>query len=160
MKIAGIIKNDVVNGIGVCTSLFTQGCPHHCKNCFNPETWDFNGGKEIDIEELKKTLIKSIKENGVHRNFSILGGEPLCPENTKEVKEIIQAIKEEYSDIQIFVWTGYEYSFLQEKAKYNEYLKYILSNINYLIDGLYIEEQRDYSLWLRGSRNQHVYKIK
>jgi anaerobic ribonucleoside-triphosphate reductase activating protein len=157
MRIAGIIKNDVVNGIGVCTSLFTQGCPHHCKDCFNSETWDFNGGYEIDINSLKETIIKAISNNGIQRNFSILGGEPLCPENRKLVKEIISAVREFYPDIKIFIWTGYELSELQKKD--DKDLKYILSNIDYLIDGRFILEERDFSLWLRGSRNQNVYKL-
>lgn len=155
MRIAGIIKNDVVNGVGVCTSLFTQGCPHHCPGCFNSETWDFNGG--YDTNDVKGTIVKAIGDNGIIRNFSILGGEPLCPENRKLVKEVLTAVKIAYPNIKIFLWTGYELSELQ-KIKDDD-LEYILSNINYLIDGQFIQEQKDYSLWLRGSKNQNVYKL-
>jgi anaerobic ribonucleoside-triphosphate reductase activating protein len=154
MKISGIIKNDVVNGIGVCVSLFVQGCPHHCKGCFNPQTWSFSGGKEI--ENLTKTIIEAINANGVMRNFSILGGEPLCPENIPLVKNIIQEVRKKYPNIKIFLWTGYTLN--QLDIKNNKDLKYILLNINYLIDGPFIEEQKDYSLWLRGSRNQRILK--
>ena len=77
MRYAGLIKNDIVDcDDGICVSLWLQGCPHRCKGCHNPETWDFNGGTEIPIEELIKEIIKSINENGVERNFSVLGVEP------------------------------------------------------------------------------------
>lgn len=155
MRISGIIKNDVVNGIGVCVSLFTQGCPHHCVGCFNSETWDFNGGYET--HDLKGTIIKAIGANGIIRNFSILGGEPLCPENRKMVKDILSAVKIAYPNIKIFLWTGYQLADLQQEK--DENLDFILSNIDYLIDGPFLQEQKDTSLWLRGSRNQNVYKL-
>jgi anaerobic ribonucleoside-triphosphate reductase activating protein len=156
MRIAGIIKNDVVNGIGVCTSLFTQGCPHHCSGCFNSETWNFEGGYEIN--DVKESIIKAISDNGIIRNFSILGGEPLCPENRKNVRDILFAVRIAYPQIKIFLWTGYNLSELLQENN-DEDLKYILSNINYLIDGRFIQEEKDYSLWLRGSRNQNVYML-
>jgi anaerobic ribonucleoside-triphosphate reductase activating protein len=155
MRIAGIIKNDVVNGIGVCTSLFTQGCPHHCPGCFNSETWDFEGGYETN--DVKGDIIKAISDNGIIRNFSILGGEPLCPENRKSIKDVLSAVRMAYPQIKIFLWTGYDLSELLQED--DEDLKYILSNINYLIDGRFIQEEKDYSLWLRGSRNQNVYML-
>lgn len=129
--------------------------PHHCDQCFNPETWDFNGGYETT--ELKGELVKAISANGIERNFSILGGEPLCPENIPLVKEIISAIKIAYPHIKIFLWTGYTLKELQKQK--DEKLKYILDNINYLIDGRFNINERDLSLWLRGSRNQNVYKL-
>jgi anaerobic ribonucleoside-triphosphate reductase activating protein len=157
MRIAGIIKNDVVNGNGVCVSLFTQGCPHHCLGCFNPQTWDFNGGYESN--EVKSSIIKAIGANGIQRNFSILGGEPLCPENRENVKEVLSAVRVVYPNIKVFLWTGYTLSELLQEQKHDENLKYILSNINYLIDGKFIQEEKDLSLWLRGSRNQNVYEL-
>lgn len=154
-RIADIIKNDCVNGIGISVSLFVQGCPHHCDQCFNPETWDFKSGYETT--ELKGEIVKAISANGIERNFSILGGEPLCPENIPLVKEIITSVKIAYPNIKIFIWTGYTLKELQKQK--NEDLKYILDNINYLIDGRFEYNERDYSLWLRGSRNQNVYKL-
>jgi anaerobic ribonucleoside-triphosphate reductase activating protein len=155
MRIAGIVKNDVVNGIGVCTSLFTQGCPHHCPGCFNPETWDFNGGYETN--DIKGDIIKAISDNGIIRNFSILGGDPLCPENRAGVRDVLTAVRIAYPQIKVFLWTGYDLSELLQDD--DEDLKYILSNINYLIDGRFVQEEKDLSLWLRGSRNQNVYKL-
>ena len=155
MRIANLNKNDMVNGIGVSVSLFMQGCPHHCPGCFNPESWDFNGGYLHSL--LVWDIIDAIKANGIERNFSILGGEPLCEENLGNVQHIIYAVRSFYPNIKICLWTGYTLEELQQND--NEDLKYILSEVNYLIDGKYLQEQRDVSLWLRGSRNQNIYKL-
>lgn len=77
MKYAGIIKNDTAAGPGLCLSFYTQGCPHHCSGCHNPETWDFNGGKEFTDETLQM-ILENINANGIERPLCILGGEPLC----------------------------------------------------------------------------------
>lgn len=158
MKISGLIKNDVVNGINVCVSLWTQGCPFRCSGCHNPQTWNFDGGYEVN--DLKGTIVKAISENGIIRNFSILGGEPLCPENIEAVADVISAVRIAYNNypIKIFIWTGYILKDLQNKRKDSKTLDYILSNIDYLIDGPFIEEEKDITLWLRGSKNQNIYK--
>lgn len=153
MRYNTIITNDVTNGEGVCVSFFVQGCPHHCSGCFNPETWDFNGGKPYN-ENVKWQIIKAISANGIKRNFSILGGEPLAPQNIKMVEEIITAVRIAYPNIKIFLWTGYDFENLDfnNKSYYN-----ILSNIDVIIDGKFIEEQKDLSLKLRGSSNQNIW---
>ena len=108
MRYAGIIENDVVNGgEGVAVSLFMQGCPHHCDGCFNPETWDFDGGKEIDEQKLINKVMSAINKNGIIRNLSILGGEPLCAENIDFVMKLIDKVKTEFVGIKVWVWTGY-----------------------------------------------------
>lgn len=146
-----IIPNDVVNGEGVCVSLFVQGCPHHCKGCFNEETWDFQEGKPIDSNAVKE-ILEAIHANGMQRNFSVLGGEPLALLNIKDVAEIILAVRRTYPDIKISVWTGYLFNEIT-----NKWGKLILNNIDYLIDGPFIEEEKDLSLKWRGSKNQHIY---
>lgn len=155
MKYNTIIENDVVNGEGVCTSFFVQGCPHHCPGCFNKETWDFNGGQPY-TEHTKWKIIEAIGANGIQRNFSVLGGEPLAPQNIKMTAEVVQAVRTAYPSITIFLWTGYTMDYLIHHA--TEELRSILLNIDVLIDGPYMEEYRDLSLKLRGSSNQHVYK--
>lgn len=150
-----IIKNDITNGEGVCTSFFVQGCPHHCPNCFNPETWDFMGGREY-TSETKWDIIKSIGANGIQRNFSILGGEPLAFENLLMVEEVLTAVRAAYPHIKIYLWTGYTLTEL--KTSKNEKIESILSKIDYLIDGPYVDEEKDLSLKLRGSRNQIVWE--
>lgn len=155
MRIANIIKNDVVNGIGVSVSLFVQGCPFHCKGCFNEKSWDFEGGYETN--SLKGDIIKAICENDIVRNFSILGGEPLCQTNKKMVKDVISAVRVAYPNIKICLWTGYTLEELQEFI--DEDLNFILKNINYLIDGRFIESEKDLTLKWRGSRNQNIYEL-
>ena len=152
-RYAGLLTNDFTNGQGVCVSLFMQGCPHHCPGCFNPQTWDFNGGMEMPID-IRGQIIKAICANGLTRNFSILGGQPLCPENIEDVDKIITSIRIAFPHIKIFVWTGYTLEELQKEK--NPHIISILSKIDTLIDGKYIQEQRDITLELRGSSNQRV----
>lgn len=158
MKIAGLLKNDMIDGLGFTVSLWTQGCPFHCSGCHNPETWDFEGGKEVNIIHLIDEIKKAISANGIQRNFSVLGGEPLCSQNLYNVAKIVKEIRAAYPNIKIFIWTGFtlENLWAQENSTLNE----ILNNIDFLIDGLFEIEQRDVTLFLRGSRNQRVIDIK
>lgn len=153
MQYAGIIKNDTAAGEGINVTFFVQGCHFHCKGCHNPETWNFLGGKEFTNDTLQE-LIAAIKANGVERNLSIMGGEPLCPENLFLTSLIIKTIKNEFPNIKIYVWTGYLFEDLLKI--HDQKLIYILKNINYLIDGPFIEEQRDITLPMRGSKNQRI----
>ena len=152
-RYAGLITNDFANGTGTCVSFWTQGCPHHCPSCQNPETWDFQGGKEVPTD-IRGQIIKAICANGITRNFSVLGGEPLCDENLDEVDKIITDVRTAYPQIKIFVWTGYILEELKEKK--NDKINHILSQIDTLIDGPFIQAERDITLELRGSRNQRV----
>ena len=152
-RYAGLMTNDFANGTGVCVSFWTQGCPHHCKGCQNPETWDFEGGLELPTD-IRGQIIKAICANGITRNFSVLGGEPLCSQNIEEVDQIITSVRAAFPQIKIFVWTGYTLEELQKEK--NEHIINILSKIDILIDGKYEEEQRDITLELRGSKNQHI----
>ena len=152
-RYAGLITNDFANGTGTCVSFWTQGCPHHCPGCQNPETWSFNGGQEVPTD-IRGQIIKAICANGIIRNFSVLGGEPLCDENLEEVDKIITAVRTAYPQIKIFVWTGYIIEELKEK--HDEKIDSILSQIDVLIDGPFIEAERDITLELRGSKNQRI----
>ena len=156
VRYAGLDKNDILNGEGFCVSFWTQGCPHRCKGCHNPETWDFNNGIEIEYSQLINDIIQSISANGIIRNFSILGGEPFCKENLELVNRIIKDVRKKYPKIKIYCWTGYTY---EDLIKDNE-AKQILNQIDVLIDGLFILEQRDITLKLKGSLNQRVIDIK
>ena len=151
MRYYGIIKNDVTAGEGVCVSFFTQGCPHRCKNCHNPDSWDFNGGKEFTQETLTE-IIKAIKANGVMRNFCVMGGEPLCPQNQFLTYLVIKEVKERYPDVKIYIWTGYTLESLPKDSRTTQ----ILDMTDYLIDGPYIDELRDITLPMRGSSNQRI----
>lgn len=156
MKYAGIIKNDVAAGKGVNVTFFVQGCPLHCPGCHNPQTWDFDGGKEFTNDTLDE-IIKSINANGVQRNLSIMGGEPLCQENLFLTTLVITTVKQNFPNITIYLWTGYTY---EELTKRQDKTEQILNNIDYLIDGPFIYSERDITLPMRGSRNQRIINVK
>ena len=158
MNYMTINPNDIANGQGICVSLFVSGCPHKCKGCFNPEAWDYEAGK-LFTEDTMDKILDMIEANGVLRNFSILGGEPLAPENRTAVAEIISAVREKYGrSILIYLWTGYTVEDLD--IIHDTELSYIYNHIDVLIDGPYIEELRDITLPLRGSSNQRVLVMK
>lgn len=154
-KYAKIKFNDIVDGEGICVSFWTQGCPFRCPGCHNPDTWDFNGGVEIP-SDIKGQIIKALSANGVQRNFSVLGGEPLCEENLDLVHSLIMAVRIAYPEIKIFVWSGFVIETLKKRAETNEKLADILKNIDVLIDGPFIQEERNITLKFRGSSNQRV----
>lgn len=147
MRYASIRSFDVSNGIGCGIALFVQGCHFHCKNCFNQTTWDFAGGREFDAKS-KETLY-SLLDNSHMMRLSILGGEPLAPENIKAVTEIA---KDFAGKKVLWLYTGYRYEEILDK----EILKYI----DYLVDGRYVDELRDLSLKFRGSSNQRIIDVK
>lgn len=170
MRYAQIRSMDISNGEGVGVSLFVQGCPFHCKNCFNSDTWDFNGGKEW-TEKTKNKFMELIDRPYIRR-ISILGGEPLAEQNLDEVLSLIKEIRILYPEKTIWLYTGYNFDLL--KSQYDEY-KYtpfaasadewltrweIISNVDVFVDGEYIDEQKDLTLKFRGSKNQHVIDVK
>src|SRR5699024_9361592 len=128
MKFIKMKDNDIANGVGITMSLWTQGCPHHCKGCFNMETWDFNKGKEFTELDLKY-IFDNINKNDIHRDLSILGGEPLCPQNIEGVINLCKEFKKIYPNKKIYIWTGYT---LEE---FNDTQKSILKYIDVIVDG-------------------------
>lgn len=156
MKYAGLIKNDLAAAPGLCVSFFTQGCPHHCPGCHNPETWDFEGGKEFTTTVLSE-IIEALTANGIERKFCIMGGEPLCPENEFLTLLLIMEVRKVYPNIPIYVWTGYK---IEDLLCTTERTKQILTSIDYLIDGPYIEKLHDATLQMRGSSNQRIINMK
>ncbi len=151
MRYNKIRKMDISNGPGVRVSVFMQGCAFHCKNCFNPETHDFNGGKEFTEETIKHILSLCENENIV--GLSILGGEPMHPKNIEGTTKLAKAFKEKFPDKTIWCWTGFLYD---KDLKDKEVLQYI----DVLVDGQYVEELHDPKLEWRGSSNQRVIDIK
>ena len=153
MKYAGLIKNDMCAAPGVSVSFFTQGCPHRCKGCHNPNTWNFDGGKEFTNDTLQE-IITALTANNIQRSLSVMGGEPLCEENTFLTYLIIKTVKEKLPNTKIYIWTGYYYKELLES--YDPRVNQILQMVDVLIDGPYVEELRDITLPMRGSSNQSV----
>lgn len=156
-RYSGIIKNDVVNGEGVCVSLFMQGCPHHCPGCFNPETWDPKGGEEI-TEDVVNEILEAISANGIQRNFSILGGEPLASYNLDTTYWIAYKVKRKYPNIKIFLWTGYTIDEVKQISKNNRHAGFrLMTLLDAIVTGRFIEEQKDLTLKWRGSSNQEIW---
>lgn len=157
MQYSGMIKNDIASAPGLCTSFFTQGCPHKCFNCHNPETWSFTGGKEF-TPDILDDVVNSLNAQGIQRNFCLMGGEPLCEENIFLSYLLVKTIKEKSPNTKIYIWTGYLYEELQKKddAKINQ----ILSMADFLIDGPYVDSLRDITLEMRGSSNQRIIPLK
>lgn len=152
MRYAGIIKNDFSAAPGTSVTFFTQGCPHKCEGCHNPETWDFEGGEEVTHDTILE-IIEAITANGLHRNLCIMGGEPLCPENQFLTNLIINSVKEKLPDTKIYLWTGY---YLEDLDMSNNRIKSILEQVDCIIDGPYDKTKRDVSLFMRGSSNQRI----
>lgn len=167
MRYAQIRSMDISNGEGVGVSLFVQGCPFHCKNCFNSETWDFNGGKEW-TEETRNKFMELIDRPYIKR-VSFLGGECLAEQNLDKVLSLIQEIRISFPEKTIWLYTGYELSEIIKKEQYEKVSGIpdvwskrweIIKQCDVLVDGEYIDEQKDITLKWRGSKNQRVIDVK
>ena len=145
-----IRKMDISNGPGVRVSIFMQGCGFHCKNCFNPETWDFNGGKEFTQNTIDEVL-KLCNESHI-KGLSILGGEPMHPNNIEATTKLAKAFKEKYPNKNLWVWSGFQFD---KDLKDKEVLNYV----DVLVDGQYKDELHDFTLKWRGSSNQRVIDV-
>ena len=156
MRYSGLHLNDFSAAPGVSVTFFTQGCPHRCHGCHNPETWDFDGGKEFTPEVLKE-IVEALTANNITRSLCIMGGEPLCEENLFLTNLVISHIREKVPGVKVYVWTGFLYEDLLQKS--NPHLQKILELTDVLIDGPYIEELRDITLPMRGSSNQRVINL-
>ena len=164
MRYNAIQRCEYVNGNDIGVSLYIQGCSIHCKGCFNPETWDFNGGKEFTLDTFAELL--TLLDKPYITRFSILGGEPLEKCNWEELRAILWRIRVFKPDLKIWLYTGYTYNFLMElinmKPKFDNIhlLENILKNIDVLVAGPFILEEKDRSLAFKGSRNQEIIYLK
>lgn len=154
MRYAGVIYFDTGNARGLSTTLFVQGCDHNCDECHNPDTHDAAQGRMF-TPEVKEEVIKSL-ENPVIHNFILSGGDPLYYENRKDVLDLLIEIKNRGLDKNVILYTG---SYITEDFLKENYVKEILSHVNYVIDGPYVKTLPTQSLDFRGSTNQHAFKI-
>ena len=145
-----IREMDISNGPGVRVSIFMQGCDFHCKNCFNQETWDFEGGQEFTDDTINKVL--ELCEKSHIKGLSILGGEPMNPKNIEGTTKLAKAFKEKYPNKSLWVWSGYLFD---KDLKDKEVMKYI----DVLVDGTYKDELHDFTLKWKGSSNQRVIDV-
>ena len=160
MHYGNIKFNDIANGEGVRTSLFVSGCTHHCKECFNPETWDFNYGKEF-TQEVEDKIIDSLKPSHIS-GLTLLGGEPMEPANQKVLLDFVKRIKQIYPQKTIWCYTGYLFDeeLLKPSRAHCPWTKEFLSYIDVLIDGEFKYELKDITLRFKGSSNQRVIDVK
>lgn len=167
MRYADILKCDCINGLGWGVSLYTQGCPHRCNQCFNPETWDFNGGQEFD-EEVENKFLSLLDKPYINR-ASCLGGEPLIKQNREKLASLLFKIKMTHPEIKLWMWTGYTWEELMKELDQNDEqysrdsaaqnLCTILFCLDVLVDGPFIQEKKDLTLKWRGSSNQRVIDV-
>lgn len=153
MRYAGLIKNDTAAAPGMCVTFFVQGCPLRCPGCHNKDSWDYDGGMEFTPQVLDE-IIEALTANNIERNLCIMGGEPLCDNNAFLTALVIEEVKKVLPDIKIYIWSGYTYEKLLES--HHPQVRAVLQKADVLIDGPYIEAERDISLPMRGSRNQRI----
>lgn len=156
MRYSGVIYNDIAAAPGLSVTFFTQGCPHHCPGCHNPDTWDFEGGKEFTADVLDN-IVNNMNAEGILRNLCIMGGEPLCEENQFLTLLVINEVKKFYPEVPVYIWTGYTYEELMARKDYR--LEQILNLTDFIIDGPYIDSLRDVTLEMRGSSNQRIINL-
>ena len=160
MNYAKINKNDIANGIGVRVTLFVSGCTHHCKGCFNSEAWDFNYGDPFTVDT-ENEILEALAPDWID-GLTLLGGEPMEPDNQRALLPFMKKIKEKYPKKTIWCFTGYtlDEELLKTSRARCEVTDEMLSLIDVLVDGEFVEELKDISLRFKGSRNQRLIDLK
>ena len=153
MNYAALKKFDIANGPGVRVSLFVSGCRHHCKNCFNREAWDFNFGKPF-TEENEEEILAELDKDYI-KGLSLLGGEPFEPENRAALTQLLKRVREKYPEKTVWCYTGFEFEKLSDQTA-----REMLSLIDVLVDGKFVEELKSPDLIFRGSSNQRIIDVK
>ena len=154
------IKNcDIANGVGVRVSLFVSGCRNHCKNCFQPETWAFDYGEEFTAETEEK-LLKMLAPSYI-KGLTVLGGEPMEPENQKALLPFLKKVKAAYPDKTIWLYSGFTFEEMHDPScrARTDCTDEILSLLGVLVDGRFVEEKKNISLRFRGSENQRLIDV-
>lgn len=155
MNYGAIKKCDIANGVGVRTVLFVSGCTHHCKGCFQPETWNFDYGERY-TKETEDEIIESLRPDYVD-GITLLGGEPFEPENQRELVKLLRRIKKELPQKTVWSFSGYTYEELTGDSRaVCEITNEMLSMLDVLVDGEFVEAKRNISLRFRGSENQRL----
>jgi anaerobic ribonucleoside-triphosphate reductase activating protein len=156
MNYSNLRTCDIANGKGIRVSLFVSGCPHKCKGCFNEEAFSFDAGDEY-TKDIEDKIINELKHDYI-KGLSLLGGEPLCLENQETISNLITHVKKEFGDTKdIWCYTGYVYN---ENIPDSEWKENILNNVDILVDGPFIEDEKDITLKFRGSSNQRLIDMK
>lgn len=152
LRLAGVIRESIVDGPGIRYTVFAQGCPHHCPGCHNEKTWPFSGGFLADPEK----IVTEMKQNPMLRGVTLSGGEPLCqPKAMAELAALVHA-----AGYDVIAYTGYLFEELLEKAKTDPDVLSLLQGTDVLIDGPFLQEEKSYDLRFRGSQNQRAINVK
>ena len=160
MKFGQIFECDIANGEGCRTSLFVSGCTHHCKECFNPETWDFDFGQPY-TKETEDLIIESLRPKYI-KGLTVLGGEPMEPSNQTEVRKLVERVKKEIPRADIWIYSGYRIEELlssHNKRCHTEDTLPILRHTDILVDGEFHAAERNIMLKFRGSSNQRIIDV-
>lgn len=161
MHVGEVMTADVANGEGMRVSVFVSGCRNHCKGCFQPQTWDFNYGREY-TPEIEQFIIDELSKS-YYDGITILGGDPMEPENQEPVLRLLHRIKKELPDKNVWAYTGYVYDrdlVPGGKRFVDGVTRELLESIDILIDGRFVEELKNLMLNFRGSGNQRIIKMK
>lgn len=150
MNYGAIKKIDIANGLGVRVSLFVSGCRNHCHGCFQPETWDFNYGRPF-TEETETEIIEALRPWWI-QGLTLLGGDPMEPENQQALLPFLQRVKRELPEKDVWLYTGYRLEEVRDAP--------ILALVDVLVDGPFLLEEKDAGLAFRGSRNQRIIRLK
>lgn len=159
MNYGEIKKSDIANGLGVRVSLFVSGCTHHCKNCFNQVTWDFDYGQPFD-NRAKQLVIEALAPEYI-AGLTLIGGEPMEPSNQRALLPFVKKVKELYPNKNIWCYTGYLFDkeLLEESRARCEVTDELLSYIDIIVDGRFVDEKKDITLRFRGSSNQRIIQV-
>ncbi len=162
MYYGNIKKNDIADGVGVRVTLFVSGCTHHCKNCFQPETWSFCYGQPF-TEDTEKELLDALAPSWI-AGLTLLGGEPFEPDNQRRLVPFLRKVREAFPQKTIWCYSGYEFEELTGQAEGTgrarcEATDEMLSLLNVLVDGEFVEEKKSITLKFRGSRNQRLIDV-
>ena len=152
LKVSGIIDESIVDGPGLRFTVFTQGCPHHCPGCHNPQTHDFDGGSWMTVDE----IMEQFMEDPLLSGMTFSGGEPFCqPRPLCELAKRVRAVGKN-----IVIYSGYTFEQLQDMARKDPYVGELLQLCDLLVDGPFIEARKDLDLLFRGSSNQRLLDLK
>ena len=152
LKISGIIRESIVDGPGIRFVVFAQGCPHHCEDCHNPQTWSFDGGNDITVEK----IMDEVKKDQLISGITLSGGEPFCqPDEMAKLAAVAQA-----QGLDVITYTGYIYEDLLEMSKASPNIMEFLKQINVLVDGPFITALKSYEIKFKGSSNQRAIDVK
>lgn len=152
IKIAGIIEESIVDGPGIRFVVFTQGCPHNCKGCHNPQTHDFNGGENFNTDK----LVSLVKENPLLKGITLSGGEPFM--QSKALSKFLEKLKD--TNLDVITYTGFTYEEILKNANIENNFLELLNKTDILIDGKFEEDKKDENLMYRGSSNQRAIDVR